>query len=82
MATKRTSLSAVDLTEQPRRRPGRPRKEATEDRGEAGTLRLPEEFWYRLRVAAAIRRTTMAAIVQEALQRWFEANPLPPGIEG
>jgi transposase len=77
---KRPNLASVDLIDQPRRRPGRPRVENPESR-RAQTLRLPDEYWHRLRISAALRKTTGVAIVRQALDDWFQRYPLPPGYE-
>jgi hypothetical protein len=71
---KRPNLSSVDLTgtQRPPTEPARNSK--------AQTLRLPPEYWRRLRIAAAIQDTSQIAIVQKALDDWFERNPLPSGL--
>jgi hypothetical protein len=43
-----------------------------EDGKAAQTLRLPAEYWYRVRVLAALRRTTMVGLVQLSLDELFK----------
>jgi len=74
---KRPNLGTVDPT---RRRGGEPPREHAAGR-KAQTLRLPPEYWRRLRIAAALKDTTQVAIVVEALDAWFAKNPLPAGVE-
>jgi len=74
---KRPNLAAVDLT---RRAGGEPPREHAPGR-KAQTLRLPPEYWRKLRIAAALQDTTQVAIVTQALDAWFLKNPLPAGVE-
>jgi hypothetical protein len=73
---------AVTPPAPPKRRPGRPKGTGSGVRKTASTFRLPPEYWRRCRIAAAIHDTTVVNIVQQALDAWFLAHPLPPGIEG
>jgi hypothetical protein len=59
---RRTSLAAVDL-----KPAGKPTETARDDGKEAQTLRLPAEYWQRIRILAAMRRTTMVGLVQIGL---------------
>jgi hypothetical protein len=63
---RRPNLATVDLKGTgkpgPKPRPGM----------RAQTLRLPEDYWFRLRVLAALRRTTMVELVQQALDESFK----------
>lgn len=77
---KRPNLAAVDLKagSKPAAGNAAPKEHA---RGrKAQTLRLPPEYWRKLRIAAAIRDTSQIAIVQQALDQWFERNPLPENL--
>jgi hypothetical protein len=65
-----------------KRAPGRPKGTGSGIRKTASTFRLPPEYWRRCRIAAAIHDTSVVGIVQRALDEWFRAHPLPPGIEG
>jgi len=69
----------VDAAPAKKRGRGRPRKEIV-DQKQATTLRLPPDYLRRLRIAAAIRGTTSVAIIQQAIDGWFERNPLPAGV--
>jgi hypothetical protein len=40
---------------------------------EAQTLRLPPELWHQFRVVAAMRRGTMAGLVQEAMEAYAKS---------
>jgi predicted HicB family RNase H-like nuclease len=75
---KRPNLSAVDLkdTSTQRAAPAEPARNS-----KAQTLRLPPEYWRRLRIAAAIADTSQISIVQKALDDWFKHNPLPSGLD-
>jgi predicted HicB family RNase H-like nuclease len=74
---RRPNLSAVDLKDTSTQRPAPAEPART---SKAQTLRLPPEYWRRLRIAAAIQDTSQIAIVQKALDDWFARNPLPPGL--
>jgi hypothetical protein len=73
---RRPNLSAVDLKDT-----GKPAAAKEHARGrKAQTLRLPPEYWRRLRIAAAVLDTSQIAIVQQALDDWFARNPLPSNL--
>jgi len=74
---KRPNLAAVPLKDTSTQRPDT--AEPTRN-SKAQTLRLPPEYWRRLRIAAAIQDASQVAIVQKALDDWFSRNPLPPGL--
>jgi hypothetical protein len=60
---KRPNLSAADLKDTSTQRPA-PAEPARNSK--AQTLRLPPEYWRRLRTAAAIQDMSQIAIVQKA----------------
>jgi hypothetical protein len=64
---RRPNLAAVDLKKEPG-------KAASKERPgmRAQTLRLPADYWFRLRVLAALRQTTMVELVQQALDEAFK----------
>ena len=64
---RRPNLAAVDLKEDGRR----PVVER-DDGKSAQTMRLPPEYWRRLRVLAAMRDTTMVGLVQVSLDELFK----------
>ncbi len=64
---RRPNLAAVDLKDA-----GKPGAEKEHAQGRrAQTLRLPDDYWFRLRVLAAMRRTTMVDLVRQALDDMF-----------
>jgi hypothetical protein len=68
---KRPNLSAVDLkdTSTQRSAPAEPARNS-----KAQTLRLPPEYWSRVKKAASAFETSQLAIVKQALDQWFDAN--------
>lgn len=64
---RRPNLAALDLKEVGKRPP-----EERDDGKAAQTLRLPPEYWRRLRVLAAMRDTTMVGLVQVSLDEFFK----------
>lgn len=73
---KRPNLAALNLSS--RASADQPREHAAGRK--AQTLRLPPEYWRKLRIAAALRDTTQVEIVTQALDAWFAKNPLPAGV--
>jgi hypothetical protein len=63
---RRPNLAAVDLKDT-----GKPADER-DDGKTAQTMRLPSEYWRRLRVLAAMRDTTMVGLVQVSLDELFK----------
>ena len=64
---RRPNLAAVDLKDT-----GKPAEPKEHARGrKAKTLRLPDDYWFRLHVLAALRRTTMVELVQQSLDEMF-----------
>jgi hypothetical protein len=76
------AVAAGDLTEAEPRKRGRPRNAEPGRKGQATTMRLEPETIHRLRIAAAINKTTSQKIIEEAVADWFKRHPLPPGITG
>jgi len=72
---RRPNLSAVDLSDTSKPAP----TEHAKGR-KAQTLRLPPQYWRKLRIAAAVMETSQVAIAQQALNEWFARHPLPTDL--
>ena len=67
---RRPNLAALDLKDAAKGRPDP--AEERDDGKTAQTMRLPPEYWRRLRVLAAMRDTTMVGLVQVSLDELFK----------